>query len=69
MSKLTLIERDTADLPAAVLNGEVDLAFTIRPFQHEFAAIDARDEPAVVALWRGHHLGILPNLTPCGSGR
>lgn len=61
--EVTLIERDTADLPAAVLNGEVDLAFTIRPFQHEFAAIDACDEPAVVALWRGHHLGILPNLT------
>lgn len=54
--EVLLVERDTAELPQAVLDGEVDLAFTIRPFQQDFASVDACDEPAVVAMQKNNPL-------------
>lgn len=54
--EIQLVERDTADLPQAVRNGEAEVAFAIRPIPADFEAVSACREPGVVVVWPDHPL-------------
>jgi DNA-binding transcriptional LysR family regulator len=61
--EIRLIERDTADLPRAVLNGEADVVFAIEPIPQDFESVAACEEPAVAILWPDHPLAHRTGLT------
>jgi len=56
--EIQLIERDTADLPRAVLSGEADVVFAIEPVPEKFDSVPVCREPAVAVLCTDHPLAV-----------
>ncbi|EPR43734.1 transcriptional regulator, LysR family [Desulfovibrio sp. X2] len=54
--EIDLLERGSAALEEAVLEGHIELAVSLLPVADDFARLEVRDDPLMAVLWRDHPL-------------